>query len=309
MGLFGNQFSNVVEWKEFCDDMLFWKWGNEEIKKGSRLVIRPGQDAVFLFNGMVEGIFRDEGNYEIESDIIPFLSTLKGFQFGFNSGLRAEVLFVNTKECLVKWGTKSPVLIPCPGLPGGMPVRAFGTFTCRVWDELVLIEKLAGLRRQFTVDDVKERILSSLGQLLMKWITARGKDMFQLQLNAGEIGAGIREDLDMEMRAVGISIPSFTVTSFNYPDEVQKMAEQAAAQSMIGDVGRFQQVALGQALSQGGSAASHMAGMAAGMAMGQQLASQTSGPSGSAAVPNFCPNCGAKTTGTNYCGSCGYKLV
>ena len=76
MGLFGGQFANVVEWQEFRDDMLFWKWSNKEIKKGSRLIIRPGQDAIFLYNGKVEGIFRDEGSYDIESDIIPFLSTL-----------------------------------------------------------------------------------------------------------------------------------------------------------------------------------------------------------------------------------------
>ena len=37
MGLFGNQFANVVEWEEYRDDILFWKWSNQEIKKGSRL--------------------------------------------------------------------------------------------------------------------------------------------------------------------------------------------------------------------------------------------------------------------------------
>ena len=36
MGLFSNQFSNVIEWEEFRDDMLFWKWDNKEIKKGSK---------------------------------------------------------------------------------------------------------------------------------------------------------------------------------------------------------------------------------------------------------------------------------
>ena len=41
MGLFGNQFANVVEWEEYRDDVLFWKWSNREIKKGSRLIIRP----------------------------------------------------------------------------------------------------------------------------------------------------------------------------------------------------------------------------------------------------------------------------
>ena len=245
MGLFGGQFANVVEWQEFRDDMLFWKWSNKEIKKGSRLIIRPGQDAIFLYNGKVEGIFRDEGSYDIESDIIPFLSTLKGFKFGFNSGLRAEVLFINTKEVLVKWGTKSPVLIPAPGLPGGMPIRSFGTFTCKAADYDALIEKVAGIRQQFTVEEVKERITSMLDQLLMKWIVQEGKDMFNLQVNAREIGRGIQEDLDMEMQKIGIGITSFAVSSFNYPPEVQKMAEKAPAQSIIGDVGRFQQLAMG----------------------------------------------------------------
>ena len=98
MGFFSGQFANVVEWEEFRDDMIFWKWSNREIKKGSKLIIRPGQDAIFLNNGRIEGIFKDDGEYDIESQIIPFLSTLKGFKFGFNSGMRAEVLFVNTKE-------------------------------------------------------------------------------------------------------------------------------------------------------------------------------------------------------------------
>ena len=170
MGLFGNQFSNVVEWEEYRDDVIFWKWTNREIKKGSKLIIKPGQDAIFLFNGKVEGIFTDEGSFDIESQIIPFLSTLKGFKFGFNSGMRAEVLFINTKEFTVKWGTKNAINIPNPALPGGMPIRAFGTFNCKVSDHAVLIDKIAGIKQQFTVDEIKERVIAVLDQLLMKWI-------------------------------------------------------------------------------------------------------------------------------------------
>ena len=51
MGLFNNQFANVIEWNESRDDVIFWLWRNKEIKRGSRLVIRPGQDAIFLYNG------------------------------------------------------------------------------------------------------------------------------------------------------------------------------------------------------------------------------------------------------------------
>lgn len=82
MGLFKGQFANVVEWEEYRDDIIFWKWTNREIKKGSKLIIRAYQDAIFMYNGKIEGIFKDEGSFDIESQIIPFLSTLKGFKFG-----------------------------------------------------------------------------------------------------------------------------------------------------------------------------------------------------------------------------------
>ena len=187
MGLFSNQFANVVEWKEYRDDVIFWKWANSEIKKDSRLVIRQGQDAIFMYNGKVEGIFNDEGSYDIESDIIPFLSTLKGFKFGFNSGIRAEVLFVNTKIFNIKWGTKNVISLPAPGLPGGMPIRSFGTFSCKIADHMVLIDKLAGVKQMYTVEDVKARIVSELDQLLMSWISKEGHDMFNLQADARQI--------------------------------------------------------------------------------------------------------------------------
>ena len=32
MGLFSKQFSNVVEWEEYRDDLLFWKWDNKEME-------------------------------------------------------------------------------------------------------------------------------------------------------------------------------------------------------------------------------------------------------------------------------------
>lgn len=332
MGLFGGQLANVVEWQEYRDDILFWKWTNKEIKKGSKLIIRQGQDAIFMFNGRVEGIFQDEGSFDIESEIVPFLSSLKGFKFGFNSGMRAEVLFINTKELTVKWGTKNVINLPAPNLPGGLPIRAFGTFCCKISDYDVLIEKVAGVKQMFTIEDVKERVVSVLDQLLMKWISREGKDFFNLQANAFEISKGIKEDLDMQMFKIGISITDFAISSVSYPEEVQKMATKAASQSMVGDMGRYQQMAMADSMQNGhgGSAAADMASMQMSMMMGQQMvnqmqqtmqnasgsqgtmpnnATQSNQASANATPPNFCPNCGTKTNGSNFCPNCGQKLV
>lgn len=337
MGLFSSQFSNVVEWQESRDDIMFWKWNNDEIKKGSRLIIRQGQDAIFMYNGKVEGIFKDEGSFDIESQIVPFLSTLKGFKFGFNSGIRAEVLFINTKEFTVKWGTKNAISIPAPGLPGGMPIRAFGTFNCKISDYLTLIEKVAGVKKQYSVEDIKERVIGRLDQLLMKWIAKEGKDMFNLQANAYDISNGIKEDLDMDICKIGISITDFAVSSFSYPEEVQAMQKKAASQSMVGDMNKYAQMAMLDGMSKGGNStvgnmANSVAGMQMGMMMGQQMVNTMGNAMGGmmqpntqqnaqpnmqqnvqqpegGAAPKFCPECGTPTNGAKFCSNCGKKLI
>ena len=283
MGLFSNQFANVVEWEEYRDDVIFWKWTNREIKKDSKLIIKPGQDAIFLYNGAVEGIFTESGNYTIDSQIIPFLSTLKGFKFGFNSGLRAEVLFVNTKEFTCNWGTSSPIRLQAPGLPGGLPVRSNGKFSFKIDDYNVLIEKVAGIKQQFTVDDIRDRIRGILDGLLMKWITKVGGDVFNLMANSVDIAKGIKEDLDMELLGIGLTITDFRISEFTYPENIQKRADQAAEYSMIGDMNRFQQVNMVDSMARGGrtgtagSNATDMANAMVGMQMGMAMAGQMAG--------------------------------
>lgn len=328
MSFFKKQFANVVEWEEFRDDMIFWRWDNQEIKKGSKLIIRPGQDAIFFNSGRIEGIFEDEGDYDIDSQIIPFLSTLKGFKFGFNSGMRVEVLFVNTKEFTVKWGTKNAINIPTPQLPVGMPIRANGTFNFKVNDYVALIDKIAGVKKSYLVEDIKIRITSILDQLLMKWITREGKDMFNLQANAFEISKGIQQDLDMEIMDQGMTITGFNVMSFNYPKEIQDMITKSASHGMIGDVNRYQQVSMTDGIAsgkvKGGGAASDMAGMMMGMNVAgemmknmkdsqepseqQQTNEHATPPSEGKTKSNFCPNCGQKSGEANFCGNCGQKL-
>lgn len=326
MGLFSNQWANVVEWEEYRDDVIFWKWTNREIKKDSKLIIKPGQDAIFLYNGAVEGIFTESGNYTIDSQIIPFLSTLKGFKFGFNSGLRAEVLFVNTKEFTCNWGTSSPIRLQAPGLPGGLPVRSNGKFSFKIQDYNELIEKVAGVKQQYTVEDIRGRIKGILDGLLMKWISKAGGDVFNLMANATDIAKGIKEDLDMELLGIGLTITDFRISEFTYPENIQKRADQAAEYTMLGDMNKFQQVTMIDSMAKGGGSgsiggtATGMANAMAGMQMGMMMANQMAGAvnqmaGGQAAsqtggaAPKFCPNCGSPANGAKFCSNCGCKLM
>ena len=188
-----------------------------------------------------------------------------------------------------------------------MPVRAFGNFAFKISDYVCLIDKVAGIKQMYTVDDVKQRVVAVLDQLLMKWISKEGKDMFNLQANAFEISSGIREDLDMQMIKIGLTITDFNISSFSYPEEVQKMQNKAASQSMVGDMNKSAQMALADNMSTGQSSniGVDMMNMQMGLQMGRQMmdsmnsmssAPQSTGAaqsSTSGSAPKFCPECGS----------------
>ena len=143
-------------------------------------------------------------------------------------------------------------------------------------------------------------------------------------MDSREIAKGICDDLDYDMRKLGITITEFNIESFSYPEEIKKMQEKAAAQSMVGDMNKYQQIAVADSMSKGGagsagrSVAGDMVGVQIGMAMGQQMVQTMMNGNQQATVntanaggvaPKFCPDCGTPTNGANFCGNCGKKLV
>ena len=240
-------------------------------------------------------------------------------KFGFDTGRRVEALFVNTKDILQKWGTRSPVTIEFPGLPGGIPVRANGTFVCRVDPDMyqTLVESVSGVQTEFSVDDLRERLLGTIEQSLMVHLSQMSGTVRNLQAAAGEISGQILPEVDAETSKYGIRIVEFKVMSFSYPEGVQEKLEQAAGIGLLGNnVAAYQQVALADGLRQGGGAAG-MAGMFVGAQAGMQMGNNfvagqgqaPQQPQGQPAGGGFCVKCGtALPAGAAFCPNCGNRV-
>lgn len=342
------QFSSVIEWADPEEGVLFHRFDNVELKKGSTCIVRPGQDVIIIDSGAVAGVFTKDGNYKVESDIIPFLSTLAGVKYGFDSGRRVEALFVNTRDVLQNWGTRSPINISFPGLPSGIPIRANGNFVCAVDPDMynVLVENIAGVQTEFSVEDLRERLLGTIEQSLMEHISAKQGTVQNLQAQASVISKEVLADADAETKKFGIRIKDFKVMSFSYPQEVQERVEQAAGVGLFGanNIAGYQQLSMADGLSEGGAAAG-MAGMfvgaqagaamgnnfvaGAGMMQGQQMPQQgmmqgqqmpqqgmmqgqqvpQGGAAQAGAAPAFCIKCGNPIPqGAAFCPACGNKI-
>ena len=146
MAWFG-QGRSTIEWQEYRDDILFYKWPETQIKDGAHLIVRPGQKAIFYANGVVGAVFEQQGNFDIFSEIVPFYSALKGWlELRGDSGMRAEVYFVNSKELLLPWGTRQRIMIPTPEVPTGIPVGCNGNLIVEFRDYQKFIEQVAGVK-------------------------------------------------------------------------------------------------------------------------------------------------------------------
>ena len=132
---FRNEFIDIIEWTDNTQDTIVWKFPRfqNEIKTGAQLTVRESQVAVFLNEGKLADVYQP-GRYELSTQNMPILSTLKGWKYGFNSPFKVDIFYVNTKQFTdQKWGTKNPITLNDPRF-GMIEIRAFGNFSFRVTD-------------------------------------------------------------------------------------------------------------------------------------------------------------------------------
>ena len=120
MGLFDalrTEFIDIIEWDDQSGNVLVHRFErhDHEIKMNAKLVVRPGQRAVFVNEGKIADMF-EPGTHTLETKNMPILATLRGWKYGFDSPFKAEVYFINATELLDrKWGTPSPVMLLIQG--------------------------------------------------------------------------------------------------------------------------------------------------------------------------------------------------
>lgn len=241
---------DTIEWEEFRDDVLFYKWPEDEIKKGSKLVIRHGQKAIFYANGVVEGVFEEPGRYDIVSQIVPFLSTLSGWiQLRGDTGLRAEVYFVNAKQLLLPWGTRQRIMIPTQEIPSGIPVGCNGNLVIEFRDYLSFITNIAGIKSTYTLSDISERIIGELGPIIAECILGSEETiglnaLSSLQANSRALGKKLAEELDKELFDIGLGVRDLNILSINYTNEVHEMINKIASKSFVTNVSKYATVSM-----------------------------------------------------------------
>lgn len=235
--LFRGQFIDVIEYPNENPAVLVHRFErfNNEIKYGAKLIVRPGQAAVFVNEGKIADKF-GPGTYTLETKNLPILTTLLSLPYNFNSPFKAEVYFIRTTEQLDrKWGTATPVMMRDADF-GIVRLRARGNYAYKVSLRDELLTRFVGAQADFTGDAIE-------GQMKTKVVSACSDALGELKIpaldlaaNYTEIGDRVKANLEPDFAALGFELLSFTVESISLPDEVNQAMDKRSSLGALGGV-------------------------------------------------------------------------
>lgn len=291
MGLFDKlrgELIDIIEWVDDSNHTLVWRFPRyqNEIKNGAQLIVRPGQVAVFVHRGELADAF-GPGHYELKTDNLPLLSTLQGWKYGFNSPFRSEVYFVSTRQITdLKWGTPNPIMLRDADF-GPIRLRAFGTYTLKAIEPKILLKELVGTDGNFETDEVTELLRSIINSAFADMIGQRKIAALDLAAHYRELSDDLKkmvcERIDDEY---GLEVSQLFIVNVSLPEEVEKALDTRSSIGVMGDLNRFQQYQMGQAI---GAAANNPAGGGAadgmGLGMGFAMAQRFMQMGGAGAAP------------------------
>ncbi|WP_375490724.1 SPFH domain-containing protein, partial [uncultured Jatrophihabitans sp.] len=264
------QFIDIVEFLDDSRDTIVWRFPRQgnEIKMGAQLVVREGQNAVFVNEGTLADVFTP-GTYTLETRNLPILSDLKGWKYGFNSPFKAEVYFVSTRLFTdLKWGTQHPVTLRDPEF-GVVRLRAFGAYAIQVVDPAKLLRQLVGTDPQFRTEEVSDFLRDTIVGQVGAALANSNLPMLDLAANQQTIAATLAGTLTTNLADMGISVPRLVIQNISLPPEVEEVLDKRTSMNVVGNLDQYTKFQAANAIE---DAANNPAGGNSGVGLGVGVA-------------------------------------
>ena len=271
------EFIQIIEWLDDSNNTLVYRFPvhDQEIKMGAQLTVRENQVAIFINEGQVADIFKP-GRYELSTQNMPVLSTLRGWKYGFDTPFKAEVYFFNTKMFTdLKWGTQNPVMMRDADF-GMIRMRAFGTYATRITDVKTFFNTIVGTQGLTTTEDVLGQLRSTIVSHLSDIVAESKIAALDLASSYRELSSLAQTELAPSFTSFGLELARFNIDNISLPEEVEAAIDQRSKIGVLGDrMGQYTQMQTAESIkvaaANPGGLAGAGVGLGAGVAMGQAM--------------------------------------
>lgn len=318
MDFIRSELINVIEWTDNSTDTMVYRFPvhDNEIKMNAQLIVRESQAAIFVNEGQLADVF-GPGRYQLSTENMPILTTLKSWKYGFNSPFKAEVYFVNTKQFTErKWGTMNPIMMRDAEF-GMLRLRAYGIYAFRVTDPAKFMKDVFGTNSSYSVEGLEGQLKRSIVSGVSDLIAEFDKPALDLAMYYDEMSAAGKDKIQERFNQFGLTITSFYIENISLPQEVEKVLDQRTSMGVMGNhMNKFTQYQAAQAIrdaaqNEGGGFAGAGVGLGAGAAIGQAFGKAMNGSYQQESEPKeTCPSCGKQANAAaKFCPHCGKPMT
>lgn len=295
MKIITKQLIEIIEWTDDSRDTLSYRWPDEdkEIKNGAQLIVRESQQVQFVSEGQFADLF-NPGRYQLTTQNIPILSTLRGWKYGFNSPFKCDVYYINTRLFTGnKWGTSNPIMMRDKDF-GVIRLRAFGTYDFRITNAALFLKEVAGTDQNFRIDEFADTMRSRIVSIFSEALAKAQVPALDVAQRYSELGDALLQLINPAVsEKYGLEITSFLLENVSVPPEVEQAIDKRSSMGAIGNLNDYVKYQMGQAMANGGegaAAATMPATMAMGFGMAQEMMkSMQSGAAGGAPAAGAAP--------------------
>ena len=247
-----DQFLDVIEFEDKSNKLVVAKFqresGDNELKQGSKVIVRESQCAVFLKGGQLADVL-PPGTYTLNTENFPVLTKLKAFPYLFVSPVIADLYFVSTRQFIDnKWATKNPIMKRDKDF-SMVRIRAFGKFAFRITDAALFMREIFGTRGIVMTYDIVEYLSSMVTETFAAVVGETSMSVLDLAAGYRRLSEAMQEKLNGQTEIMGIRFSDILVENISLPDNVEELIDEQSGIGIVrGDMGSFVQYQTARAM-------------------------------------------------------------
>ena len=205
-------------------ELLLWRQPEEDFNTNSTLVVMPGEEAIFIKNGVVEQVF-ENGTYKLSTQNYPFISRLRNAFSGGISTFNCVVYFARKAHSVeIRWGTDSPIQVRDKLIGVATNLKARGAYKIGIENPAIFLEKLVGNNIPFQTQTELDKYFVNEFQSKIKSVIARAinesnAELLGIQGRMDEISDTIQPFMQEILNEYGLKCVKFSISGLDIDDD------------------------------------------------------------------------------------------
>jgi len=238
-----------------------------------------------VYEGKVEGVFQEEGLYDLKTDNIPFWTTIKNVMYAFESAHKVGIFFFRKAEMQnIRWGTPSPITYKDPvyNFPVGLGV--FGNFSFKITKPVDFFRNIVAGSALYPVREIQKVILSRITQPMSDYLANASFSYAEIDKHRNEIAEHSKTNSIPIFEELGFELIDFRIEGTNFDEDtkgrigrIADMTTEAQAMKELGvSYQDYQQLEALKNMAKNEGGGNIGMQMGAGLGMGQILGNMIS---------------------------------